>query len=52
MADYEAMILEPDVEANRPDADACAVGTLFPCTDHQMIERNNGATWDDWEPTG
>jgi hypothetical protein len=41
-------ILGPDTHANRPAATACPWGTVYKCTTHNMIEKNDGGTWVDW----
>ena len=49
MADvYGDQIIGPDTHAARPAVTAVAEGALFACTDDEVIERNDGATWVEW----
>lgn len=40
--------LGPDTHANRPDATAVTAGTLYSCSDHDLIYRSDGSTWTTW----
>lgn len=49
MADYYAdQILGPDTTANRPAVTAVAEGALYVNTDTDVVERNNGSSWEEW----
>jgi hypothetical protein len=41
-------ILGPDIHANRPAASACPWGSVYECTTHNKIYKNNSGTWIDW----
>lgn len=45
---FHNAILGPDTHANRPAATACPWGTVYKCTTHNMIEKNDAGTWIDW----
>lgn len=45
---FQNAILGPDTHANRPAANACPWGTVYKCTTHNMIEKNDAGTWIDW----
>lgn len=38
----------PDTHANRPAVTDVPVGSLFVCTDDDVVEINDGATWTEW----
>jgi hypothetical protein len=45
-------ILTPGTHAALPATATTPVGTLYPCTDHGKVYRNNGAAWQDWAQLG
>lgn len=45
-------IIAAGVHADRPVAADTPVAALYACTTHDIIYRNNGATWDDWIAAG
>lgn len=40
--------LGPDDHASRPTATAVTAGTLYSCSDHDLIYRSDGSTWSTW----
>lgn len=42
------ILLPPDDHASRPAATDVVAGTLYPCTDHELIYQSDGATWSTW----
>lgn len=44
-------LLEGD-HASRPVATAVPVGTLYSCSEHNVIYQSDGATWSDWATVG
>ena len=40
--------LGPDTHANRPTASSVTDGTLYSCTDHNLIYQSNGSSWSTW----
>lgn len=47
-ATVDGIHLGPDTHANRPAATAVESGTLYSCSDHDLIYRSDGATWATW----
>lgn len=48
---FEGMTLTGD-HASRPAATAVGSGTLYSCTDHDLIYQSDGATWATWATLG
>ena len=47
-ATVDGIHLGPDTHANRPAATAVESGTLYSCSDHDLIYRSDGAAWATW----
>lgn len=52
MAATVAGILLTGDHAGRPAAGSQPVGTLYSCTDHDLIYQDNGSTWNTWATLG
>lgn len=48
MAYWVEILLPADDHASRPAANTVPEGTLYPCTDHDLIYQSDGATWTTW----
>jgi threonine aldolase len=46
------ILLGPDTHANRPAATAVSAGTLYSCSDHDLLYQSDGATWETWATVG
>ena len=44
--------LGPDTHANRPAATAVTSGSLYSCSDHDLIYRSDGSAWATWATLG
>lgn len=44
--------LGADTHANRPDATAVTAGSLYSCSDHNLVYRSDGSTWSTWATLG
>ena len=49
---FDELLIGPDDHAGRPAVTDAAVGTLFVCTDDDVVEINDGATWSEWFDPG
>lgn len=45
-------LLGPDTHANRPAATAVPQGTLYSCSDHDLIYQSDGSAWATWATLG
>ena len=53
MSTVNGIHLGPDSHANRPDASTVTAGTLYSCSDHNLIYRSDGVSaWTTWAALG